>query len=145
MIRRPPGLPDSTDLVQAGPPDPDMPYNGEVPEPKISREEAEATLNARKQLGEDYEPALVESFVERIDATIEARVDARVEQALKGVKPAKPKNDDHVLALAIVSLGVAIPMTAIAAHEGGMAGMLITWIGIVLVNFLYGAGRFRRD
>ena len=145
MIPRPPGLPDSTDLVQAGPPDPDMPYNRGVPEPKISREEAEATLNARRQLGEDYEPALVESFVERIDAAIEARVDARVEQVLKGEKPAKPRNDDHVLALAIVSLGVAIPMTAIAAHEGGMVGVLITWIGIVLVNFLYGAGRFRRD
>lgn len=145
MIQHPPDPPDSTDLVQAGPPDPDMAYNGEVPEPKISREEAEATLNARRQLGEDYEPALVESFVERIDAAIEARVDARVEQVRTGAQPAKPKNDDHVLALAIVSLGVAIPMTAIAAHESGVVGILITWIGIVLVNFLYGAGRFRRD
>lgn len=122
-----------------------MPYNGGVPEPKISREEAAATLNARKQLGEDYEPALVESFVERIDAAIEARVDERVEQALKGRKsPSKPKNDDHVLALAIVSLGVAIPMTAIAGEFGGMVGILVTWIGIVLVNFAYSAGRIRR-
>ena len=40
--------------------------------------------------------------------------------------------------LAIVSLGVGVPLTAIAAGINGLAGLLIAWIGIVLVNLIYG-------
>ncbi len=41
--------------------------------------------------------------------------------------------------LAIVSLGIGIPLTAIAAGTNGLAGLIIAWIGIVLVNVVYGA------
>jgi hypothetical protein len=40
--------------------------------------------------------------------------------------------------LAIVSLGVSIPLTAIGAGIGGLQGLVLVWVGIVLLNFVYG-------
>jgi len=40
--------------------------------------------------------------------------------------------------LAIVTLGVGVPLTAIGAGLNGLAGLLIVWVGIVLVNLVYG-------
>ena len=106
----------------------------------LPRDEAEAALAARQELGPEYEPAIVESFVDRLDKVIDARVAERVEQ-LGGRPPAKP--DRGGLALAIVSVGCGIPITAIAAAIVGLPGVLVAWVGIVLVNMAYAmqAGR----
>ncbi len=40
--------------------------------------------------------------------------------------------------LAIVSLGVGVPLTGIGAGVSGLPGLLIVWVGIVLVNLVYG-------
>lgn len=45
--------------------------------------------------------------------------------------------------LAILSLALGIPLTAIAAGTGGLAGLLIVWVGIVLVNAVYAWSRTR--
>ncbi|MGW0228987.1 hypothetical protein ACWDWO_11790 [Actinopolymorpha singaporensis] len=112
-------------------------------EPRLPRDDAEAALHARKELGGDFEPAVVDSFVERIDAAIEARVAQEVKRATASA-PAPRKDDGHALALAIVSLGVAIPLSGLAAHEAGPRGLLLAWIGIVLVNLTFALGRLRR-
>lgn len=51
--------------------------------------------------------------------------------------------DRTVFVLAIVSLALGIPLTAIAAGTGGLAGLLIVWVGIVLVNAVYEWSRTR--
>ena len=43
-------------------------------------DELMAVLQARKELNEDEERHLVESFLERIDREIDARIDARLKQ-----------------------------------------------------------------
>lgn len=93
----------------------------------VRREEVRSTLEARRELGADYEEALVESFAQRI----EQRLD-RTQR-----KPVQAKKDDDSsqrFVLAIVSLGCAIPITGIALGAGGLAGLIVAWIGIVLVN-----------
>ena len=40
-----------------------------------------------------------------------------------------------LIALAIVSVVMAVPLTAMSAAMAGVPGLLITWLGIVLVNF----------
>jgi hypothetical protein len=122
-----------------------MPYNGTVPDPELPRDEAEAALHVHKQLGKDFEPALVDSFVDRIDKAIDGRIAQQLRRAharSQHADQAARNKDDHALALAIVSLGVAIPLTAIASDKAGFAGILVAWLGIVLVNFVYGMGRF---
>ncbi|MGW2254879.1 hypothetical protein ACWCXH_32550 [Kitasatospora sp. NPDC001660] len=109
------------------------------------RRELDATLQARKELGKEYESELVDSFLKRLDA----RMDARAE------RPAPPEYDDHGPAhrhrprhpgwtpgrpgtrLAVISLALGIPLTAIAgdAQSGGLIGLIACWAGIVGVNF----------
>ncbi len=46
--------------------------------------------------------------------------------------------DYGAIGVALGSIGMGIPLTAIAGSEAGVAGVLVTWIGIVVVNVLYG-------
>ena len=43
--------------------------------------------------------------------------------------------------LAIVSIALGIPLTAIASGTAGLPGLLVAWIGIVLVNIVYARSR----
>jgi hypothetical protein len=98
-----------------------------VAEEIVPREEARATLSARRELGDEFDDALVESFARR------------VEERLRDRRPAKRTTDERgmSLALAIISLGCGIPITAIAVAEAGLAGLMVVWAGIVLVNVLF--------
>lgn len=97
------------------------------------REELQAALEARKELGPDYEPQVVDSFLERIERRLSER------------RPAPPARHHEqrggAFVLALVSMVMAIPITAIAATHGGIAALLVVWIGIVLVNLVYGLKR----
>jgi hypothetical protein len=60
--------------------------------------------------------------------------------AMMPLEPA-PKQDHGVLALAITSLGVGIPLTAIATASQGFGGLVVAWVGIVAVNAVYARSR----
>jgi hypothetical protein len=53
--------------------------------------------------------------------------------------------DERAVGVAVlcVSLAAAIPLTAIGVAQAGLAGLLISWTGIVLVNLAH-ALRSRR-
>jgi hypothetical protein len=102
---------------------------------KATREELEAALAARKELGRDYEPALVESFLDKIDQRIDARVDARVDERTKGMRKSDKAAGERQMVLGFVSLGTGIPITAIAgADDRGVAGIVVAWLGIAAIN-----------
>ncbi|WP_449063107.1 hypothetical protein [Planomonospora algeriensis] len=105
------------------------------------RQDMRATLDARRDLGPEYEAALVESFVERLDATIAARVRAEVHAtgpAPYGPAPKKQRRGgDSSVTVALGSLGIGIPLTAIASTEAGSAGLLLAWGGIIAVNLAH--------
>jgi hypothetical protein len=98
-----------------------------MPEELVPRDEARAALAARRELGDDFDDALVESFARRI------------EQRMKTARPAMKPNEERgmALALAIVSVACGIPITAIALSGAGLAGLIVAWAGIVLVNVLF--------
>ena len=103
-------------------------------EPKgaVDREELTAAIEARRELGSDLEPHIVDSFVERIERRVAER---------KGAKPAQRDDSGGTLVLAIVSLLAGIPITAIAATHGGIVAIAVVWAGIVLVNLAYSRER----
>jgi hypothetical protein len=108
-------------------------------EDRITREDAESALAARLELGREREPELADAFADRIERTIDTRVEQRV------AAERRAKYDDGIegprLALAVVSLGTGIPITAIAAEQGGVAGIIVAWVGIVGVNVASGLKR----
>ncbi|MBG0822944.1 hypothetical protein HS048_19605 [Planomonospora sp. ID91781] len=121
---------------------------GNVQENHDIRQDMRATLDARRELGPEYETALVESFVERLDATIAARVRAEVHatgSAPYGPPPKKQRRSgDSSATIALGSLGIGIPLTGIAAGEAGVAGLLLAWGGIIAVNLAHALGGWRR-
>ncbi|MER8099900.1 hypothetical protein [Kitasatospora sp. NPDC094016] len=118
------------------------------------RRDLDAALHARKDLGKEYEPELVDSFLSRLDARLDARVERRVAERMDDYEPAHRRRPHHQgpgpgrsgNRLAVISLALGIPLTAIAASPqgGGFYGLLVSWAGIVGVNFAAAFGN-RRD
>lgn len=104
----------------------------------------EATVEVRKDLDRSYEPALVEAFLERLDAQVDRRVAAEVETARREQQPAARSGHDLPFVLGLVSLGTGIPITAISVTQGGVSGLVVSWLGIVGVNASYALSQRRR-
>ncbi|MGV9378666.1 hypothetical protein ACWDRB_22800 [Nonomuraea sp. NPDC003707] len=116
-----------------------------MPDKRPIRDDLQATLDARRDLGPEYEAALVESFVERLDATISARVRSELDH--HGATPHRQKSPPGaaMIPIALGSLGIGIPLTAIAAGNAGLVGLTIAWIAIVVINVASAAAIMRRN
>ncbi|GAA2827379.1 hypothetical protein GCM10010441_59700 [Kitasatospora paracochleata] len=91
------------------------------------RHDLNAALQARKDLGKEYEAELVDSFIARL----ESRLDAPLPQA---PAPAADKVRNRRFTVQILSLVMGIPLTAIAAESAQLAGLVVCWAGIVGIN-----------
>ncbi|GAB2872962.1 hypothetical protein GCM10027074_45800 [Streptomyces deserti] len=107
------------------------------------KKELDATLHARRELGEEYESALVDSFLEKVDQRIDGAVERRVrrqiaEQQMAVARDSRaPKATDswgERFGFGIVSLVLAIPLSGIGGGVAGLSGLLVAWAGIVGVN-----------
>lgn len=104
------------------------------------RKDLRAAAAARQELGPEYEEEIIDSFLERLDARDAARRGQDIEfkkqdRALEaaGLKPRE--TDPGGLALAIISVVAAIPITAIGADMLGLPGLIVCWAGLVGINF----------
>jgi hypothetical protein len=102
---------------------------------ELPRDELSATVEARHELGQELEPHVIDGFLERVGRAIDERVDQRLKQA------APNDGGEGRIGLAVVSLLFGIPLTGIGAGTTGLAGLLVVWTGIVLVNFAYALRR----
>ncbi|MCX4692977.1 hypothetical protein [Streptomyces sp. NBC_01408] len=110
------------------------------------KKELDATLDARRELGPEYESALVDSFVEKVDTQVRRRLaEERLSAARGSAGPAVVDgNFGERFGFAIITLVLAIPLSAIAATQAHLPGLLVAWGGIVGVNFIHATKRFRR-
>lgn len=107
------------------------------------KKELNASLQARRELGEEYESALVDSFLEKVDQRIDGAVERRVRRQLaeqqmvvaRGTR--SPKGADtwgERFGFGIVSMVLAIPLSAIGGGIAHLPGLLVAWAGVVGVN-----------
>ncbi|MFK0116306.1 hypothetical protein [Streptomyces sp. NPDC090994] len=121
------------------------------------KKELDATLRARRELGEDYDSALVESFLEKVDQRIDGAVERRVrrqfaEQQMVSARDSRAARATDSFGerfgFGIVSLVLAVPLSAIGGGVAHLPGLLTAWAGIVGVNVVQAArtnpGLFRR-
>ncbi|HEY1369838.1 MAG TPA: hypothetical protein VGF23_22110 [Gaiellaceae bacterium] len=108
-------------------------------DPVIRRDELDAAIKARRELGDEYEPEVVDAFIERVEK--------RIEKQLKGARPAKRQSEARgsITPLALGSIALGIPITAVALSNspggGGIVVAIIAWLAIALINI---AAAFRR-
>jgi hypothetical protein len=91
----------------------------------VRKDELEAAIEARKELGADMEPALVESFVERI----EKRLAERTEESERSLK----RKRDHQKEMVLGAMGISIPLLAIAAIFTGLAGVIVVCAALAVI------------
>ena len=91
----------------------------------MPKEELQATLEAQRELGRDFDAELVERFGEQLERWLEER-DARA-----------PARLDHSqkTGIVIVSIIAAIPLIAIASGTG-LAAVVAVCAALVVVNYL---------
>jgi hypothetical protein len=101
----------------------------------VEREELQAAIEARRELGSELEPHVIEGFVERI----EKRLDERIRERQPHERRAVP------LLLPLGSLGIGVGATGAAlgpnTGSGGIAVAIIAWIAIAIVNVAYALRR----
>ncbi|GGO63638.1 hypothetical protein [Nonomuraea cavernae] len=114
-----------------------------MPDHRPIREDLQATLDARRDLGPDYEAALVDSFAERLDATIAARVSAELHRHGPAPRPSKGPGAS-MIPLALGSMGLGVPLTAIASANAGLLGLAVTWMAIAIINIAAAMAIMRR-
>lgn len=112
------------------------------------KKELNATLQARRELGEEYESALVDSFMEKVDQRIDGAVERRMRRqmaeqqmvAARGSRSPRPTDSfGERFGFGIVSLVLAVPLSAIGGGVAHLPGLLVAWVGIVGVNVVQAA------
>ena len=105
------------------------------------RRDAEAAFAARMELGPEYTEYVAANLAERVEDLAEARAEELRQQAELANRSlaAEQSGRGRQLALAIVSMVMGIPITAISASEvdPSIIGIAVSWAGIVGVNWIY--------
>jgi len=105
---------------------------------RIERQEVEAFLETRRELGLSYEKEVVDAFAERIMRAVDSRAGGEAEE--RRVRRDDERGDrQRQLALGIVSLGASIPITIPLAVTGHPWELVVSWLGIVSVNVAHAA------
>jgi hypothetical protein len=120
-------------------------------DPELTKE-LSATLQARKDLGAEYESELVDSFMEKMAQRVDSHVEQRVRRELaqqqtsfaradrRPIGPPQPSARFARYGFAGFTMILAIPLSAIGAVNAGAGGLFITWAGIVGVNVAQSMG-----
>ncbi len=105
------------------------------------RRDAEAAFAARMELGSEYTEYVAANLAERVEELADERAAELRHQAelANQTQAAEQTGRGRQFALAIVSMVMGIPITAISASEvdPSIIGVAISWAGIVGVNWVH--------
>jgi Flp pilus assembly protein TadB len=91
----------------------------------VPRDELRATIEARKELGEEAEPALIEAFVGRIEKELSKR-QRESEQSLR-------RKREHQKEMVLGAMALSIPLFALAAIFTGLAGVIVVCAALAVI------------
>jgi hypothetical protein len=91
----------------------------------VVKQELEAAIEARQELGGDMEPAVIDAFVARIERRLEDRSDAQ-ERALQ-------RRRNHQKDMVLGGMAISIPLLAIAAVFTGIQGIIAVCLALAVI------------
>jgi cytochrome P450 len=100
-------------------------HNQAVGEDSVLKSELEAAVEARKELGEEMEPAVIDAFVARIEQRLADR-GGEDERALK-------RKREHQKEMVLGSMAISIPLFAIAAVFTGLPGVVAVCLALAVI------------
>lgn len=90
------------------------------------KQELEAAIAARNEMGAEMEPEAIDAFVARIEQRLVERAD-QGERALK-------RRRDHQKEMVLGGMAISIPLFAIAAVFAGLAGIVAVLVALVIIT-----------
>ena len=91
----------------------------------VSKDELQAVIEARRELGSEMEPAVIDAFVERV----EQRLDERAEERERSLE----RKREHQKEMVLGAMGISVPMLAVAAIFTGLAGVLVVCAALAVI------------
>ena len=92
------------------------------------RSEVHSAIEARRELGEEMEPALIDAFVARVEHRIADRA-AQNERELQ-------RKRNHQKEMVLGSMGISVPLLLFAAIFAGLAGIVVVCVALVAIAFI---------
>lgn len=108
----------------------------------LERNDLEAGLETRRELGDAYDAALVEGFADRIEKTVQERVGALRTQSVSSSRQER-RESNYQFIIGTVSAGVAVPISISLGVTDHLGALVVSWIGIVGVNVAHAWSRRR--
>lgn len=91
----------------------------------VVKNELHSAIEARKELGDEMETAVIDAFVERIERRLADRED-RSERALY-------RKRNHQKEMVLGSMAISIPIFALAAIFTGLPGVIAVCAALVII------------
>jgi len=91
----------------------------------VLKSELHAAMEARKELGDEMEPAVIDAFVARIEQRLGDRAEER-ERALK-------RRRDHQKEMTLGAMAISVPLLAIAAIFTGLPGVVAVCVALAVI------------
>jgi hypothetical protein len=104
---------------------PSVPTIDGVTEEVVDKDELRAAIEARKELGDEMEPAVIDAFVERIERRLAERGSDR-ERSIK-------QRRDHQKEMVLGAMAISIPLFALAAIFTGFPGVLAVCAALAVI------------
>lgn len=111
----------------------------------LPKDELDAAIAARRELGDRMEDDVIDAFLDRVETSLDTRVDRRVDEQLHRLHVTAGERGKAMTGRIAASLGIGIPLTAIAGGIGGVAGIVAIWVSIVVLNIYYTEVEKSRD
>jgi len=91
----------------------------------VLKDELRSAIEARNELGDEMEPAVIDAFVARIERRLADRADES-ERALQ-------RKRNHQKEMVLGSMGISIPLLAFAAIFTGLPGVIVVCVALVVI------------
>lgn len=117
-------------------------YEDKLTQPEVAAQ-LQAAVAARHEMGPDMEEQVLEVFLARVQGRIDAQVAEQMARR-SGAQPLKRERVESAPLVMAGSLGVAIPLMAIAAEAAQGLGIFLVMAGVVIINTLYFVDRWVR-
>jgi hypothetical protein len=89
------------------------------------KEELQLAIEARRELGDEMEPAVIDTFVERIEQ--------RLAERGKDAERALQRTRNHQKEMVLGSMAISVPLFALAAIFTGLPGVIAVCVALVLI------------
>jgi hypothetical protein len=92
---------------------------------RLLHDELRSAIEARRELGEEMEPAVIDAFVARI----EQRLADRAEQDERALQ----RKRNHQQEMVLGSMGISVPLFALAAIFTGLPGVIAVCVVLAVI------------